>query len=688
MDPMQTQNRTSFSDDCLPPEEKYESREGLFQSINAWAAPRGYAFINGRSTKERSGKQTITYTCDRRRNHPIIQRERRRKTTTRTTGCEFSVLGKESLDKTTWTVKHRSDKRFCVHNHDPSWDPTAHPIHRTLSKEGASQVATLTNAGIAPKGIRTYIRQNTSSIATQQDIYNRIADARREACEGQSSINALANQLFKEGFWSQFQTGPDDRVKAVLFAHPDSVFYLQSYPDVLILDCTYKTNKYGMPLLDVIGVDACQRSFCIAFAFLGGETEEDYIWALGRLNMLFESRNIKRPAVILTDRCLACINAVATCFPSSVSLLCLWLDPYKEKLVKAWVDQHLHLDNVVTSRVEGIHGLLKSHLEVSTLDLFEAWRTIKLVLANQLVELRSNQAKQQIRTPIELSGALYSTVHGWVSHQALRKVEEQRKLLLKKDPPPSRTCTGSFTRSQGLPCVHKLDALLAQGHALQLEDFHTHWRLIRKDTPRLLLEPRKRVDSIVTNSTLPLSSVRRAQSGFELVEKTTAVRPPLCSKCHRLGHTRSSRECPLKYVELESQMPTVTGHSRSNSHQSRPITTSEQPHVSSTVSMPLQQGPGLSSENMLLGPGLTPEGPVCRTAISPETGRQGKSTEGQSTQLSTEATVRSLGSLGHTSSPLQGPVSLGALRSRILVAEAIRGSSFLHANNHERSVEN
>ncbi|QLI70720.1 uncharacterized protein G6M90_00g068640 [Metarhizium brunneum] len=59
-----------------------------------------------------------------------------------------------------------------------------------------------------------------------------------------------------------------------------------------------------------------------------------------------------------------------------------WLDPYKEKLVKAWVDQHLHFDNVVTSRVEGIHGLLKSHLEVSTLDLFEAWRTIKLVSAN------------------------------------------------------------------------------------------------------------------------------------------------------------------------------------------------------------------------------------------------------------------------------------------------------------------
>lgn len=30
----------------------------------------------------------------------------------------------------------------------------------------------------------------------------------------------------------------------------------------------------------MIGVDAAQRSFCIAFAFLSGEAEEDYIWAL------------------------------------------------------------------------------------------------------------------------------------------------------------------------------------------------------------------------------------------------------------------------------------------------------------------------------------------------------------------------------------------------------------------------
>lgn len=177
-----------------------------------------------------------------------------------------------------------------------------------------------------------------------------------------------------------------------------------------------------MPLLDMIGVDSCQRSFCIAFAFLSGESEEDYSWALEHLRSLYQR---ELPSVILTDRCLAAMNAAAIWFSSSKALLCLWhvnkavlqhcrpffaskvgqateqaegkawdefyafwhsivaspdeksfeerlakfklkygskylesvgyikmywLEPHKEKIVKAWVDEHLHFGNIATSR--------------------------------------------------------------------------------------------------------------------------------------------------------------------------------------------------------------------------------------------------------------------------------------------------------------------------------------------------
>jgi hypothetical protein len=216
----------SFPDDCLPLECDYESREALLIAINAWATPRGYAFVTGKSTKTPSGRRKVTYACDRFCKPPSALKERQRKTATRGTGCPFSVLATESLDGSVWSVRHR-DERFSLHNHTPSQHPSAHPSLRQLSKEDSAKLSSLSNAGIAPKEIRTFLRQNSDSLATQQDIYNRIADTRREVCNGQSSIHALANQLDQEGFWSRVQYAPDGRVTAVLFAHPDSLGYLQ-----------------------------------------------------------------------------------------------------------------------------------------------------------------------------------------------------------------------------------------------------------------------------------------------------------------------------------------------------------------------------------------------------------------------------------------------------------------------------
>lgn len=97
--------------------------------------------------------------------------------------------------------------------------------------------------------------------------------------------------------------------------------------------------------------------------------------------------------------------------------------------MKAWVDQHAHFGNEATSRVEGIHALLKAHLRKSTLDLFEAWRSIKHAVLNQLSELMYNQAKHQTRIPLELKGPLYGAVRGLVSHEALRKVRSNASYL-------------------------------------------------------------------------------------------------------------------------------------------------------------------------------------------------------------------------------------------------------------------
>jgi hypothetical protein len=210
--------------------------------------------------------------------------------------------------------------------------------------------------------------------------------------------------------------------------------------------------------------------------------------------------------------------------------------------------------------------LLKGYLKVSILDLFEAWRSIKQALLNQLAELRANQAKQQIRTPIELTSLIYDAIRGRVSHEALRMVEQQRKRLSEDDLP---SCTGLFQKSQGLPCAHTIKALIDRNEILRLEHFHRHWLFISQKDQQLLLEPRVQSDRISQQSSQPRSSTRREPSGFELVEAATQKKvkaPSTCSRCHQTGHKMNAKVCPLRYNELlksvhEGSVAAIVGQS-------------------------------------------------------------------------------------------------------------------------------
>ena len=46
--------------------------------------------------------------------------------------------------------------------------------------------------------------------------------------------------------------------------------------EVLIMDAIYKTNRYRLPLLIIIGVNSLGGSFYMGFYFLATEEEEDY----------------------------------------------------------------------------------------------------------------------------------------------------------------------------------------------------------------------------------------------------------------------------------------------------------------------------------------------------------------------------------------------------------------------------
>ena len=108
----------------------------------------------------------------------------------------------------------------------------------------------------------------------------------------------------------------------LFFAHPASIMLSRSYSNVFVMDCTYKTNKYKMPLLDVVGVSSFNTSFYSCFAFIQKEGEEDYVWALTMFRDILSVENY--PSVIVSDRELALMNAIRIVFPRTMNLLCIW----------------------------------------------------------------------------------------------------------------------------------------------------------------------------------------------------------------------------------------------------------------------------------------------------------------------------------------------------------------------------
>ena len=96
-----------------------------------------------------------------------------------------------------------------------------------------------------------------------------------------------------------------NRLERLFFAHPDAITLYRQHPDVLLLDYTYKTNRFCMPLLNFCGVTGNKKTIQTALCFLSGEKEEDYEWAMIQFKEILERNSIPPPLSAVTDRELA-----------------------------------------------------------------------------------------------------------------------------------------------------------------------------------------------------------------------------------------------------------------------------------------------------------------------------------------------------------------------------------------------
>ena len=92
---------------------------------------------------------------------------------------------------------------------------------------------------------------------------------------------------------------------------------LRRHPWVLSMDCIYKTNRYGLPLLDIVSLVSTRQTYFIAFAFIRDKKQDTYETVLKCLAEAYRALNLQYPRTILTDKERALINAINTVFPET-----------------------------------------------------------------------------------------------------------------------------------------------------------------------------------------------------------------------------------------------------------------------------------------------------------------------------------------------------------------------------------
>jgi hypothetical protein len=449
--------------------------------------------------------------------------------------CPFEATAyfwKKGVNRWNFTVRKPQ------HNHEPSDHVAAHTTNRKLSKSLYEEMKALGEAGLKPSEILLALKKthpNEAILATISTIYTARKKAQQEMLQGISPIVHLNKTLMNTNFTTATKVDSEGTLKGLFFCHARSVNLLKAYPHIILLDCTYKTNKYRMPLLHISGITGSNKTFSVAFCFMAEETEPFYDWALQSLLTVFDSHHISHPAVVITDREQALINSLSKSFPQAHRLLCVWhiqknlvtkaaklisqddqrkdmlqywmnivkittqsdfyssfarwsnkYGPEWEKYVtstwlpvaehyaNAWTCSIPHFNNRTTSRMESAHAFVKSHLLGPQQTFTSVIQLISNAIEKQYHEITTKHAQQKITT-LRYLGNFFRLCLGKITNYAIRQA--YNSLEKAKSEVPLSRCNQRYVARMGIPCKHRLLSLFQSGELVSPDEFHAQWQM-------------------------------------------------------------------------------------------------------------------------------------------------------------------------------------------------------------------
>jgi len=112
-------------------------------------------------------------------------------------------------------------------------------------------------------------------------------------------IKLAEKETAEEGYFN-YKVDRSSHFEKAIYLSKAMLLYSNYFLDIVIVDATYKRNRFNLPLINVIGINNYGQNIMLAFGLLSNETAESYVWFFSELKKAWGTN---KPVNFIIDGC-------------------------------------------------------------------------------------------------------------------------------------------------------------------------------------------------------------------------------------------------------------------------------------------------------------------------------------------------------------------------------------------------
>lgn len=134
----------------------------------------------------------------------------------------------------------------------------------------------------------------------------------------------MIKKLNEDDWTFDFKKNDENHIIHFFFMKKSFETLIKTNNEVILMNCTYKINRFKMSLFIIFDHIVLHIIFYIIFAFLIKKITFDYAWILNQLKIIYTRLKVLDLTVIITNMKKALMLAISVIHSNINYLLCFW----------------------------------------------------------------------------------------------------------------------------------------------------------------------------------------------------------------------------------------------------------------------------------------------------------------------------------------------------------------------------